>query len=475
MSSSVRRRRPASLALRVTTFVGLATTVMFLLSAWGIEVSIERHFAEQDLGELRAVSQSVEAALADASANRSALEHRLAGAVAGHHGVYFLVQDSQGKMLYETATPGLARFAGSMDPVTRLDAQALRIWTVNQRTYRGAVLRDGPFTVLVAMDMDFHLHYLAELQRALWLGTLMASIISVLVAWLAVRYGHAPIRRISARMQDITSEHLDVRLDPEQVPIELAELVVAFNTMLRRIEDSFQRLTNASADIAHELRTPVTNLITQTQVALSKVRGIDAYREILYSNLEEFERLSTMIGDMLFLAQADHSRIRLVSGGVDLPAEVRALFDYFEAWADDHHVGLVLEGEAVTASGDRQMLQRALSNLISNAIRHTPSGQAVVVALRQDADRAIVDVSNPGPDIPAEHLPRLFDRFYRVDPARQRKGEGAGLGLAIVKSIVEAHGGSVLVTSERGRTRFSMTLPKYPVENSSGFLGRPTS
>ena len=475
MSSSVRRRRPASLALRVTTFVGLATTVMFLLSAWGIEVSIERHFAEQDLGELRAVSQSVEAALADASANRSALEHRLAVAVAGHHGVYFLVQDFQGKMLYETATPGLARFAGSMDPVTRLDAQALRIWTVNQRTYRGAVLRDGPFTVLVAMDMDFHLHYLAELQRALWLGTLMASIISVLVAWLAVRYGHAPIRRISARMQDITSEHLDVRLDPEQVPIELAELVVAFNTMLRRIEDSFQRLTNASADIAHELRTPVTNLITQTQVALSKVRGIDAYREILYSNLEEFERLSTMIGDMLFLAQADHSRIRLVSGGVDLPAEVRALFDYFEAWADDHHVGLVLEGEAVTASGDRQMLQRALSNLISNAIRHTPSGQAVVVALRQDADRAIVDVSNPGPDIPAEHLPRLFDRFYRVDPARQRKGEGAGLGLAIVKSIVEAHGGSVLVTSERGRTRFSMTLPKYPVENSSGFLGRPTS
>ncbi len=471
MASSARRRRPASLALRVTTFVGLATTLMFLLSAWGIEVSIERHFAEQDLGELQAVKQSVEAALASRSANRDDLEHRLAAAVAGHHGVYFLVQDAQGKLLYETATPGLAGFAHGVQPVTRLDARALRIWRVNQRTYRGAVLRDGPFTVLVAMDMGFHLHYLAELKRALWLGALMTSIISIGVAWLAVQHGHAPIRRISARMQDITSEHLHVRLDPEQVPVELAELVVSFNTMLRRIEDSFQRLTNASADIAHELRTPLTNLITQTQVALSKVRGMDAYREVLYSNLEEFERLSAMIGGMLFLAQADHSRIHLESGGVDLGAEVRALFDYFEAWADDHRVGLVLEGEVDTVSGDRQMLQRALSNLIANAIRHTPEGQAVVVALRREADQAVVDISNPGPDIPAEHLPRLFDRFYRVDPSRQRKGEGAGLGLAIVKSIVEAHGGTVLVRSEGGLTRFRVRLPNGPAQGPGGLQG----
>ncbi|SCC94112.1 sensory histidine kinase in two-component regulatory system with CusR, senses copper ions [Thiomonas sp. X19] len=468
MPAEANKRRPASLALRVTAFVGVATTLVFLIFAWGIEHSIEQHFAEQDLDELRAVAQSIQAALSDAAAerDRSALEHQLAGAVAGHHGVFFLVLDGQGRPLYDTAGRGLADVARTQPAAARLDTDALRIWTVRDRPYRGTVLRMGAYTVLLATAMESHVRYLSELRHRLLIGTLSACAVAILVAWLAGQWGHAPIRRISDRMRSVTSEQLHVRLDPGQVPIELAELVSSFNAMLERIEESFRRLSHFAADIAHELRTPVTNLSTQTQVALSKARSLEAYREILYSNLEEYERMGKMIGDMLFLAQADRDLIRPELADVDLADEVQGLFEYFEAWAEDRGVALALRGEAPSVRGDRLMLRRALSNLMSNAIRHTPSGQTVAVTLARGADWIEVQMENPGPEIPAEHLPRIFDRFHRVDPSRQRKGDGAGLGLAIVKSIVEAHGGAVSAVSAAGRTRFLVKLPRGSVPSS---------
>lgn len=200
--------------------------------------------------------------------------------------------------------------------------------------------------------------------------------------------------------------------------------------------------------------------MTQTQVALSNARSIEEYRETLYSNLEEYERIAQMIGDMLFLAKAENGLYKPSLANVNLVLEIQALFDYFEAWAEERGVLLALEG-AAAVPGDRLMLRRALSNLLSNAIRHTPSGQTVVVRLAETGDDAVeIVVENPGTDIPPEHLPRLFDRFYRWDSSRQRKDDGVGLGLAIVKSIVDAHGGSISVVSAEGRTRFKITLPK---------------
>jgi two-component system heavy metal sensor histidine kinase CusS len=199
--------------------------------------------------------------------------------------------------------------------------------------------------------------------------------------------------------------------------------------------------------------------MTQTQVALSSARSKDEYKEVLYSSLEEYERMAQMVGDMLYLAQTDNRLVKPGVENVNLANETQDLFDYFEAWAEERTVSLTQRGSAAI-SGDRLMLRRALSNLISNAIRHTPPGQTVCVFLQSDVDKVILSVENPGLAIPEEHLPRLFDRFYRVEPSRQRKGEGAGLGLAIVKSIVSAHGGSISVTSTREATRFQITLPK---------------
>jgi two-component system, OmpR family, heavy metal sensor histidine kinase CusS len=461
MTTDRAQRRPLSLALRINGLVGATMTVLFVIYTALVSRSMELHFAEQDLGEIKAVAESLARALgsnpsADAQQD---LQSRLSRAVAGHHGVYFGVHDASGAPLFSTAPAGLFAVASARPAVESLDQEALRVWAVDDAVYRGALLRIRGEKVLVAVSMASHLRYLAQLRRGLWGGALFASIVAVLAVAMAVRWGHAPLRRISATVRGITSEHLHVRLAPTEVPYELCPLVASFNEMLDKLEASFTRLTHFTSDIAHELRTPVTNLTTQTQVALSKSRDPGAYREVLYSSLEELERMGKMIGDMLYLAQADHQLSRTEVTEVDLGAEARALFDYFEAWAEEAGVELVLEGHAPAVQGNRPMLRRALSNLISNALRYTPRGKGLMVSLTEVTDAVEVSVENPGKEIAAEHLPKLFDRFFRADPARQHKGEGAGLGLAIVKAIAEAHGGTVGVSSAGGRTCFTLRLP----------------
>ncbi|MGE3977739.1 MAG: histidine kinase dimerization/phospho-acceptor domain-containing protein, partial [Nitrospira sp.] len=293
-----------SLTLRITAFLGLAMTAMFAIFTVQIGHSIERHFEEQDLGELGAVASSLETALGDMRATDppETVDRRLAAAVAGHHGVFFAVRDERGAPHYGTAPDDLTAEAMRVVPSTTLSNEALVVWTVQDRTYRGAVLKMRGALVLVAVAIDLHVRFLAQLHQTLWWGTVAVCAVAVIAAWLAVVWGHAPMRRLSARIASITSSKLHVRLEPAGVPFELVHLVTSFNLMLDRLQESFERLSHFSGDIAHELRTPVTNLMTQTEVALSKTRGGNAYREVLYSNLEELARMGKMIGDMLFLA-----------------------------------------------------------------------------------------------------------------------------------------------------------------------------
>lgn len=453
-------RRPASLASRVTLFMGIVTTLVFTVFTWFIERSVDQHFIEQDFGEVQAGAQSIQRILRDApdTPGTAFLQSGLAGAVAGHHGIYFIVINADGGQIYDTSNAILSSLARTETPVAQLSPDTLKIWTVNDSTYRGTVLNINGYTALVALGMDFHLQYLTQLNRALWIGTLAASLITILIAWITVQHAHKPIRRISARMRSITSEQLDVRLDPHSAPIELRELVLAFNSMLEKLEENFQRLSHFSADIAHEFRTPMTNLITQTQVALSQPREAARYSEILYSNLEEFDRLSKMIADMLFLAQADDDLIKPQSTDVDLREELHLLFEYFEGLSEEKNIEMVLEGRAPSVSGDRSMLRRAFSNLLSNAILHSHAGKTIRVEITATLDTVIVRIRNTGTITP-EHLSRVFDRFYRVDPSRQRSSEGGGLGLAIVQSIVKAHHGAISVWSKDNITEFRIALP----------------
>jgi two-component system heavy metal sensor histidine kinase CusS len=310
--------------------------------------------------------------------------------------------------------------------------------------------------------MDFHLQFLDNFRHSLWLIMSLAGAFTLLATWFGVHQGHAPLRSLSNIMSDVQAHSLHVRLDPHEVPNELQALVNSFNQMIERLEDSFAQLSHFSADIAHELRTPITNLITQTQVILSKPRSLDEYRELLYSNLEEQERLAKMVNDMLWLAQSEHGLLKPVWKQLDLGKEVQALFDFFEALAEEKQIELLLQSsESVPMIlGDRGMLQRAISNLLSNALRYAPAGKIITVKIGQiNASSVELSVENMGPMIPAEHLSRLFDRFYQVDPSRQRLSGGAGLGLAITKSIVEAHDGHIAAYSNHDVTRFTISLP----------------
>jgi two-component system heavy metal sensor histidine kinase CusS len=198
--------------------------------------------------------------------------------------------------------------------------------------------------------------------------------------------------------------------------------------------------------------------MTQTQVALTRARSTDEYRDILASNAEEYERLARMIGDMLFLAQADNGLIMPNREPVDLAAQVGELFEFFDALAEEKALHLSLTG-AKMVSGDKLMLRRALANLLSNAIRHAPEGGIIRVSIETSSDGTRLTVENTGAPIPPEHLPRIFDRFYRADPSRHRANEGAGLGLAITRSIVRAHGGEILARSGTDSVCFEIWMP----------------
>jgi two-component system heavy metal sensor histidine kinase CusS len=244
------------------------------------------------------------------------------------------------------------------------------------------------------------------------------------------------------------------------MPPELAEMAHNFNAMLGRLDDSFQRLSAFSADIAHELRTPLSNLLTHTQVTLTRPRPIEDYREALHSNLEELQWMAQLVNDMLYLAKADHGLLMPKREALELAEEADLLLEFFAPLAEDARVTLAREGHGCLA-GDRSMLRRALSNLLDNALRFTPADGEVRVNIVEQANGLRLSVENTGSGIDAQLLPKLFDRFYRADPARREgSSEHAGLGLAITQSIIRAHGGQIRCESENGWTRFVIELPR---------------
>ncbi|NMY75859.1 heavy metal sensor histidine kinase [Pseudomonas sp. WS 5071] len=320
---------------------------------------------------------------------------------------------------------------------------------------------DAPRLTLL-LDITHHQHFLQRMQRLIWMTVgLSALATAILGAW-AARSGLRPLRRMSAIAASVSADSLNSRLPEAQMPTELADLARAFNAMLERLDASFQRLSAFSADIAHELRTPLSNLLTHTQVTLTRPRDIDAYREALHSNLEELQWMAQLVNDMLYLAKADHGLLTPRREPLDLAQEVEALLEFYALLAEESHIQLTHEGSGHLA-GDRSMLRRALSNLLDNALRYTPAGGEIRVRMTPSAQSVRITLENTGPGIPAALLPRLFDRFYRADPARREgSSEHAGLGLAITQSIIRAHGGQIGCESQEGMTRFVIELPVRP-------------
>ena len=454
-----------SITWRLTLLFAGASSVVLLALGLVIASSVEKHFEDLDMEVLGGKMELARHALASVKSqdDLQGLSQQLDDSLVGHHGLEVMVISANQTVIFATHH---ARFPPQLiaSSVSHVPYRAVQ-WTLGGQTYR-AVAAELPtganngttVTVAVATDIEHHQVFMRSFLQTLWLFVFGAALLTGLLGWAAVRRGLAPLRTMREQAQGVTAQQLGQRLAVTSVPPELAELAQSLNDMLARLEEAFHRLSDFSSDIAHELRTPVSNLMTQTQVALSKARNADEYRSILESNSEEFEHMARMISDMLLLAKAEHGLVVPNREAVNLASEFRALFDYYEALADDKGLQLSLNGGAVV-SADRLMLRRALGNLLSNAVRHADRGSALRVSVTSDVANVLINIENSGDTIAAEYLERVFDRFFRVDPSRQRASEGTGLGLAITRSIVLAHGGTISVESAGGVTIFTIRLP----------------
>lgn len=462
-----------SITRRLTLLFMLASSAVLLALGLVIASSVEQHFEEQDLEVLSGKMALTRNALAQLrSPNDLAhITHLMDNSLVGHHGLEVLVLSPQRTVIFATPNAGFA--TGLVAASAARGPTHPALWTLGTQTYRGiaAELPTGLYpkaTVIVAVatDIEHHQAFMQSFRQTLWLFMAGAAALSGLLGWIVARRGLAPLRAMREQTHGVTAQQLSHRLPVESVPLELAELAQSLNDMLARLEEAFLRLSDFSSDIAHELRTPVSNLMTQTQVALSRPRSADNYRSILESNAEECEHMARMIADMLLLAKADNGLVVPHRETLQLATEVQALFDYYEAVAEDKGLHLALEGEA-EVSADRLMLRRALGNLLSNAVRHAHANTAVQVRISTSPQAVTLAISNQGETLAPEHWERVFDRFFRVDPSRQRSAEGSGLGLAITRSIVTAHGGSIEVSSADRVTTFTLCLRHTPVAGAA--------
>jgi two-component system heavy metal sensor histidine kinase CusS len=339
------------------------------------------------------------------------------------------------------------------------DGKAFRVTSVFASVGSPATQTD---TVQIAVDVSQKEKLLARFRFWFWAILLATFAIFPFVGYRIARQGIRPVEEMATTARHISSTNLRERIHPEGFPFELASLASTFNQMLDRLEESFERISRFSADIAHDLRTPVNNIRGEAEVALARPRSATEYRDVIESNLEEAVRLSDLIGDLLFLARAKSPLTQLRRERLNVGELLSGISDYYEASAADGGISLTtsLAAEPVIAELDRTLLQRAVGNLVSNALANTPAAGAVILAITADDSTIQIKVSDTGIGIPAEALPRVFDRFFRVDSSRSQGSGGTGLGLAIVKSIVELHGGHVEIASQPGHgTQVTLHIP----------------
>jgi two-component system heavy metal sensor histidine kinase CusS len=307
----------------------------------------------------------------------------------------------------------------------------------------------------VALDISHLDVWMLELRNQLIGVVLVGTTLSGLLAWFLTRRGLRPLQDITAAMKRVGARGLDEKLGHNPWPKELAATAGEFDLMLDRLRESFQKLSQFSADAAHEFRTPLNSLMLSTSLVLSHDRDSEEYRQALTANLEQYERLKSMVDSLLFIARADNAETVLNKANIDMVNLSAEVLDFFSALAEERGITTEVTGSGM-AHGDATLLRLAISNLVSNALRHTPSGGRVSISVEESTGACTIEVSDTGVGIAPEHLPRLFDRFYRVDTARTAdKGDkGVGLGLPLVKTIAQLHGGLVTAgsTPDKGTT-----------------------
>lgn len=356
---------------------------------------------------------------------------------------YARLLDDNGHIILET--PGMSQIA----PVSTFQVMPSGEWK-SSRNHKHYLLFSTS-SVQIAKDIHQQHEMIEADQQDIILILLIELFISAVVVIWVTRRGLKPLMNITHSIERVSTAQLKERLDPTDWPRELSHLANGFNQMVDRIEKGVGRLTQFSGDLAHELRTPINNLRGEAEVALSRPRTNEEYQKVLESSLEEFERLSRMINSLLFLARAENPQTAIILSEVDMDGLLQDIHDFYLVSAEEKNITIEYEKTCLRMKADRQLLGQALGNLVANALRYSPPGSNITLMAKQLGDQIIISVIDVGQGIPSQSIPRLFDRFYRLDSSRSWQTGGFGLGLSIVKSIMDLHQGLVKIASEVGK------------------------
>ena len=466
-----------SLTIRMTLLLAVATSTLCLALCLILIHRVTHHFAEADAAEIEAVALAIEPAIEEHWPARKpkALHSRLDDILVGHHNTALRLSTAEGQVLFSSPNSRhLLALDSSIAPNTMITLP-----TVGVAEYRVAhrllQLNDQRFNALISVSAQKSQGFIKTLKHELW-GILVLSVsILILICWWAVRWSLKPLKHIASQVRDAGAETMEAQLDVRLFPREIVPLVMSINATFSRIEEAFSRLDAYDADIAHELRTPLASLLTQTQVALSQQRDTETYREVLAANSEQLEKMAQMVNDLLYLARVSDPT-GIDRKPVELESIIGPLVDYYEDWAADANIAIQHSGDAVVI-GNFDMLQRAFSNLLSNAVRHgRHDGLIRIEIFRDESNNARVSIENPAKhSIGDGNHDHLFTRFQRGEQStyydRKEGIGGAGLGLAIVRSIIEAHDGSVSLRSRNDIVRVDVLLPARPDATSGSDTG----
>ncbi len=466
-----------SISRRLTLFYVASTFVLLVLAATYLYWSQVANLRREDNDFLVNQIQNCRRLLQGRPNDKPLLVNEVQDEAAASLIKYYIrLLDDQGRILLET--PGMtnllpvASFPGAVGTdALPLQGTVLKTAGGEACSLMSAEAEMKPAgtrarTIQVALDVTEEEDLISGYQRKLLAMVVLGSLFSWVVGAFVTRKGLRPLQDMARATGHIPANQLHKRIMADGWPKELAALAKSFDGMLDRLEDSFTRLSQFSADLAHELRTPINNLRGEAGVALSQSRTPGEYRRTLESGLEEYARLTRLIDNLLFLARADGGVTNVARTRCDARQAVETVREFYDALAEDRGVAVRCEG-AGTVNAEPVLFRQAVSNLLSNALNSTPrSGQVLVRVGQNPGGGLAVRVSDTGCGISPEHLPRIFDRLYRVDGARSQHPDGAGLGLAIVKSIMSLHGGSVEVQSEVGKgTSFTLLFPAVSIQS----------
>ncbi len=466
--------KPRSLAGKLTLIYGLSVFILLVVISIFLYMALIQSIDRENLQFLHNEVAVIRGILKNQPDDISSLEGEIPWnssltEIERYH--YFgRILDANGQVLIET--PGMVRLLQTVTipvPAPNADGnpQLSVIKNVLGRTFLVMTVRANlkqqygqQGTIQVALNISKESQIIDDYRRNLFLVILFGFLGSVGIGYITAKRGLQPIKDIAKKTEEITVEQLSERFVPEKLPTEVKAMAISLNKLLERIEGSFQRLSLFASDLAHELRTPIYNLMGEAEIALSKQRSDKEYQQVLSSSLEEYTHLSKIIDSLLFLARSDNSRQPINRELILLPEALLKLCEYHGIMAEEQGVKLLCQGQAKLYA-DPILFEQAISNLIVNALRHTSKGGSILIDVKQlKEDYVQITMSDTGSGIAPDHLPHVFDRFYRVDSARSKKFGGAGLGLAIVKSIMDLHQGKISISSELSKgTQLTLLFP----------------